>query len=363
MNNAAEPPSGGILKKHLAALILIGVVAAGLGLAFLFAGGAFDKERLTPRRFIDALEARDGVHEGFRRAHAKGVCAVGRFTGAGGDASWLSRASLFETRTVPVTARFSTGGGKPYAPDGRVVFHSMALNFDLPGGEQFRMAMNHVPIFIISDPAAFPKLHLANVPDQKTGKPDPEKVAAFFASHPETAPFREWMRTHPVPSSFANSPYYSANAFRFIASGGEERFVKWRFEPAAAFEEIDKAQLAGQEANFLFDEFAGRLERGPARWNMIATLAEPGDVVDNPTVQWPAGRREVVMGELVIDALVDEDEGGCRNINYDPLILPDGVEPSDDPILFARSAAYSVSLTRRLGEKGEPAAFSISNAD
>jgi catalase len=30
--------------------------------------------------------------------------------------------------TVPVIGRFSTGGGQPYAPDGRLVFHAIALS-------------------------------------------------------------------------------------------------------------------------------------------------------------------------------------------------------------------------------------------
>ena len=39
--------------------------------------------------------------------------------------------------------------------------------------------------------------------------------------------------------------------------------------------------------------------------------------------------------------------GACRDINYDPLILPTGVDGSEDPLLAARSAVYSVSFNRR----------------
>ena len=34
-------------------------------------------------------------------------------------------------------------------------------------------------------------------------------------------------------------------------------------------------------------------------------------------------------------------------VNYDPLVLPVGVQGSDDPILAARSAVYAVSFNRR----------------
>jgi catalase len=359
MPEETRPFSGGLTKKRVIVLAAIGALATLLLAAFLYAAGAVSPERLAPRRFIDALEARDGVHDGFRRAHSKGVCAIGRFHAAG-DGAEISSAGLFQPDAdIPVTARFSTGGGMPYAPDGRNVFRSVALKFDLSGGEEFRMAMNHVPIFIVANPATFPELHLAYAPDPATGKPDPEKVAQFFATHPETAPFQEWIRTQPLPSSFANSTFYSANAFRFIDGAGTRRYVRWRFEPADEKQVLDKATLANLPANFLFEDIAAGIEKGPARWTMIATLAEPNDVVDNPTIVWTGEHREIVMGELEIASLVPEDEGDCRNVNFDPLILPRGIEPSDDPVLFARSAAYSVSLTRRLGEKGEPAAFSF----
>jgi hypothetical protein len=51
--------------------------------------------------------------------------------------------------------------------------------------------------------------------------------------------------------------------------------------------------------------------------------------------------------------------GNCRDINFDPLVLPSGTEPSDDPLLTARSAAYSESFTRREGETKTPSAVQV----
>ena len=44
---------------------------------------------------------------------------------------------------------------------------------------------------------------------------------------------------------------------------------------------------------------------------------------------------------LTVMALQGEDTGACRDVNFDPLVLPAGIAASDDPLLSARSAAYS----------------------
>jgi hypothetical protein len=62
------------------------------------------------------------------------------------------------------------------------------------------------------------------------------------------------------------------------------------------------------------------------------------------------------VGTLTIDHIESEAPGNCRDVNFDPLVLPFGIAPSDDPLLSARSAAYSQSFTRRAGEKKEPSA-------
>jgi catalase len=61
---------------------------------------------------------------------------------------------------------------------------------------------------------------------------------------------------------------------------------------------------------------------------------------------------------LTIDKIESEDTSSARDINFDPLVLPNGMAPSDDPLLSARSAAYSESFTRREGESKTPSAVS-----
>ena len=54
----------------------------------------------------------------------------------------------------------------------------------------------------------------------------------------------------------------------------------------------------------------------------------------------------------------DGNRGPCV---VDPLILPSGILAFDDPLLSARSAAYSLSFTRREGERKESSAISIAD--
>jgi catalase len=80
-------------------------------------------------------------------------------------------------------------------------------------------------------------------------------------------------------------------------------------------------------------------------------LAAPGDPVDDATKAWPDDRQTVDAGVLVIDRATPQENGACRDVNYDPTIVPRGIEVSHDPLLVARSAAYSVSYLRRTSEE------------
>jgi hypothetical protein len=58
-----------------------------------------------------------------------------------------------------------------------------------------------------------------------------------------------------------------------------------------------------------------------------------------------------------LDQVEAGEQSAALDINFDPLVLPAGVAPSDDPLLSARSAVYSQSFTRRAGETKQPSAI------
>ena len=119
---------------------------------------------------------------------------------------------------------------------------------------------------------------------------------------------------------------------------------------------------AAQDKNYLFDALIAAIHRQPLRWHLIIIVGQPGDPTKDATLAWPAEREQVDVGTLTLDQVDSDDTSAARDINFDPLLLPAGIEPSDDPLLSARSAVYSQSYTRRTGEGKHPSAITPAEA-
>ncbi|MGY2733092.1 catalase family peroxidase [Sphingomonas sp. UYP23] len=350
-----------LLRRHSGAALGIAVVLAATVGGFAYVGGFLTPDRLGADKIANALEATGGgAHAGFRRAHAKGICIAGTFTGSAA-ARGLSSASVFDGRPVPVTGRFAEATPDPYAKDPMVGVRSMALRLQPVGGDEWRMAINDTPGLHVSTPEAFYENALASVPDPKTGKPDPAKVTAYLAKHPESAAFLARMKAKPLASGFANDSYNSVDGFLFVAPDGTQRLVRWTMQAEAPFATLTPATRAGRSANYMFEDLLARATTGPLKWRLVATLAQPGDP-NRAAEVWPENRPKVDLGALVIDHVESEATGNCRDINFDPLVLPAGMLPSDDPIPFARSAVYATSFRRRTREHTPPSAVANQSA-
>jgi catalase len=341
------PLTGGALLGRFAAL---GVLVLGVVGAFLYLGGWFSPAKLTPGRFVNEFEKVGGVHSGFRRNHAKGVCVRGFFD-SNGNGTRLSKAVVFQSGRVPVIGRFSIGGGDPHATDMMTDVRGLGLQFSLPDGEEWRSAMVNLPVFPFKDPQGFYDNLVASQPDPNTHKPDPAKMGAFAASHPETIAAIGIIKSHAPSTGFDNTAFNSLNAFQFVNADGTVSYVRWTLVPVQPYE---AASATSQDKNFLFDGVIASIHQHPLQWHLILTVAQPGDVTDNATVVWPEGREQVDAGTLTLDTVESEETSPARDINFDPLILPVGMAPSNDPLLSARSAIYSVSFTRRAGETKTP---------
>jgi catalase len=343
-------------KTYTLRLILVAVLTLlGAGACVMFledSGWATPISLASPSgasRMVDAFEAASGPHPGFRRNHAKGLCVTGRFEG-NGQASEISSAVFFRAGSYPVIGRFSVAGGNPSANDTRGVLRSLALQMQA-GGDAWRMALNSIPIFFINTPEALLEQLRLSAPDPVTGLTNDEKLNAFRQAHPEMRAFETWSDTHRPSSGFNNAPYFSVNTFRFVDADGRAHLARWRMQPETPYSPLSDAQLEHNDPDLLTFGLVSALAKGPMRWHLILTLALPDDPVNDATQLWAReGHREIDAGVLVIDRYQAQIDGPCRDIDFNPLVLPPGIQPSDDPLLQARAAAYAESRRRRVEE-------------
>jgi len=191
----------------------------------------------------------------------------------------------------------------------------------------------------------------AQLPEPGSGRPDPDAVPRFLAGHPAGRAFVERLMNKPVPASYAQTIYHAEHAFRFTAVDGTSRFGRYRFVPRAGEASLSPDDAGKRSPSFLREELEGRLRTGPVAFRLLLQLAEAGDPTDDVTALWPEGRPVVELGRLEVTGISPTSAADERRLIFDPTNRTDGIDLSADPILLARSAAYSISYDRR--SKGE----------
>ena len=330
--------SGALWSLALIAII-VGIACA----AFAYTAGWVSPDRLTPGKLVEAFAPPAGPALGHRRNHAKGICFTGVFE-ANGAGSELSVAPVFVRGQYPVVGRFNLGTADANAPDATVRVRGLGISIATPDGQEWRSAMVNPPIFPVSTPQAFYELLLAS------GSKDPDAIKTFAAAHPEFAGFADWAGSASWARSYAEEQFNSLNSFVFIDKSGAEHVVRWSLLPAAQPVAISPDELAKLGPDFLEQEITQRVATAPQRWTMVVTVANPGDPTADPTKRWPDDRRKIEVGTLTAERVEAERDGPCRDINFDPTVLPSGMRTSDDPFPAARSAAYAKSYDLRTAE-------------
>src|SRR5471032_2341675 len=287
-------------------LVFAALIAAGAAPSFAVAPAPAE---VRADQVVDTLESTFGVHAGQRRNHIKGTCAAGEFVGTPAAAA-LSSSALFSGQTVPVVARFSLAGGNPNVPDAARNARGMALEFRLPGGALQHITMLNTPIFGAAHPDTFNAMLIAGKPDPATGKADPEKLKAFFASHPDAMAQASFLQENAPPANFYNAAFYSIRSFKFIDAAKQEHMVRWRFIPQDGEKQLSAEELKTAPHDFLEAGLIARAKQAPVKWDMIVSE--------------------------------------CEKINFDPLVMADGIAATNDPILLFRSPAYAFSFAKRL---------------
>jgi catalase len=311
--------------------------------------GSFAMAQGDPESIVNAIENSGGRFEGFRRSGAKGICASGVFMGSSA-ARRLSVASAFSGAPISVVIRFSIGGANPKAPDNAKTQRNMALQLNLPRGELWQMGNISAPIFGAATPEQFIGRLESLAIDPTTGEPDPRKVEAFSQANPEVLLQRQYFASQPVPASFATVNYWGVHSFAFIDIKGIRHFGKWIFRPVSGLVGLTDDEAEAKGSDFLANELRQRVAVGPIEFDFVLQLAEAGDRLDSAVVPLPDDRKKVTFGRLKITAVAPDTVGHCLTINFNPNVLPKGIEPSRDPLLAARTKPYDVSLKRRVSE-------------
>jgi catalase len=307
-----------------------------------------------PQQIVDALNDIAGRHDGVRAVHAKGTLCAGTFTPSA-EAASVCRAAQFQDGELRAHVRFSNGSGSPDGRDGAQDGRGMAVKLYLPdeGGTADLVCISRRQFFVRTA-EDFLEFTRARKPDPETGQPDLEKLGAFLGAHPEAGPaVQEQVESQP-PVSYATTAYNSLHAFRLTAPDGTERWVRWHWHPDAGEAVVEDEEEAGKlERGYLQTEIGQRLQDGPVGFLLQVAVAEEGDPIDDPTRAWPDERETIDMGRLEIVELAFDRERDGDVLVFDPTRVVDGVEPSDDPILRARSDIYAESVLRRTGVRRE----------
>jgi catalase len=297
-------------------------------------------------QLVETMRALAGPHPGFRPVHAKGIVCSGTFRASAG-ARAVSRAPHLQGQAVPTVLRFSNSNGDPNIHDGIPSARAIAVKFELPDGKKADLLGLHIEGFLVRTPAEFLAFLSAQLPDPATGKPAADGVPRFLQSHPATGAFIERLTKKPIPASYGQACYYSEHAFKFTAADGSSRFGRYRWVPEAGEAYLAPDDAGKRSTNFLREELEGRLKKGPVVFRLVLQVAGEGDPTDDATALWPADRPLVELGRLEVTQISPTSAADERRLVFDPTNITDGIELSNDPILLARSAAYSVSYNHR----------------
>lgn len=306
-------------------------------------------EKSVHEQLVDTMTVlAKGPYPGYRANHAKGIVLTGTFTPSAAAPS-LSKAPHF-AKAVPVTVRFSNPSGIPTLPDAspNASPHGIAIRFQLPEGaltDIVSISFNGFPVATPEDFLSFLNAVAATKPDS----PKPTPVEQFLATHPAALKFVTTPK--PAPVSFATLAFYGVNAFQFTNAKGATEYGRYRIEPLAGMQALSAADAAKATPNYLMDELPQRVAKGPVQFRISAQIASKDDPINDGTAVWPDSRPQIELGILSLDKMSPDSAAAEKVLAFNPLLLPDGIAPSADPVLLSRPIAYSVSVGRRFGVK------------
>lgn len=298
------------------------------------------------RDTVLALREVNGVHLGFRPAHAKGLLVGGVFTPAP-QAQSLTNAPHITRPSTPVTVRFSDFAGIPNIPDNSLEGASprgCVIRFHLAEHSHTDIVAHSVDGFPTETAQGFVEF-LRAIAASGPGTAEPTPLQQFLKAHPSALEFV--MKPKPIPVSFVKESYFAVNAYKFTNADHTVTFGRYRIRPEGDPAYLTDAEAAAQTSDFLFDDLTAKLRTGPLRIRIYVQVANGEDRTDNSTVHWPAERREVEFGTVELHSILPDNQEEQRHLIFDPVPRVPGIEPSDDPLIQTRAEVYLDSGHRR----------------
>jgi catalase len=342
--NAARTP-----LTSTANVLWLSLKIFGLALMVLFIQSALwaapqASKDLSQEIYYTMMQVR-GAKPGNRPVHAKGIVCEGTFT-ATLVAGTLSRAAHFQGKPVPVTIRFSDDAPDPSIPDNspNASPRGIAIRFMLPGGDRTDIVAISHNGFIVGSGEEFLALEKAIVATDPS-KPHPWAIEQFLGAHPRALKFVQ--DPNPTPESFATVAFYSNNAFVLVNKKGVKQAVRYQIIPIAGSHYLNDADAKAKSADFLFDELRTRLAKEPAKFRLVVQLPGLGDPTNDSSIVWPDDRKTVDLGTITITSVVADSDAAQKALAFDPILLTDGIEESDDPLPEVRSSVYGISAMHR----------------
>lgn len=288
----------------------------------------------------------DGPRQGLRSNHTKGTVVTGSFTPAT-DAKTVSTAGHFQDGATPVTVRFSNSTGFPDIADNnpKALVKGMAIRFDLGDEYYHDLVLSSVPRFPVATPEKFLEM-LTAVRDSPQSEATLKPIEKFLSKHPAAKEFVSY--TKPYPVSFTTLSYHGINAFEFTNTDGESVFGRYIVSPAIDEPHLSEAEGKQQDPDYLMKELPNRLKSSAVVMQLSLQIADADDIVNDATVIWPDDRQVVDLGVLRLTAMHEDVAAYEKATMFNPLALPEGIAPSEDPILLARPGAYAVSFQHRM---------------
>ena len=295
---------------------------------------------------VDALNGQFGISAGCPAIHAKGTWASGVFKSY--DAlPGLTAAPHLGEGECKVICRFSNGDGRADHPDGEAFSLGMAIGLkDDEGGALSDLLMVDAPTFITNDPEEFLDFATANAADEE-GDISITKSGAYSLRHPRVTKAAIDKQRAPIAASYSTQQWWAVHAFLLVDGRHNQTPVRFSWIPVAGSKSLDREISKGLDPHYLQDDAKERLELGTIEFDLEVTFANDDDQLDDSRKAWPEDRKKVIAGRLVLDTWHEK----YHPHRFIPNRYGEGIRPSIDPLIMARTWTYQESYQRRIANE------------